>query len=54
MPLGLEKLNVDTVGDPLAREMANGLFDGLDYTGIAPAYKLVERKVVTLSKISLR
>ena len=31
MPLGLAKLNVDTIGDTLAIKKANGLFNALDY-----------------------
>ena len=31
MPLGLAKLNVDTIGDTLAIKNANGLFNALDY-----------------------
>ena len=31
MLLGLEKLNVDTIGDTLAIKKANGLFNALDY-----------------------
>ena len=31
MSLGLEKLNVDTIGDTLAIKNANGLFNALDY-----------------------
>ena len=54
MPLGLAKLNVDSVEDPLPRKKANGLFDAPDYKSTAPAYKLVEKKVGTLGKISLR
>ena len=31
MPLGLAKLNVDTIGDTLAIKKANDLFNALDY-----------------------
>ena len=31
MPLGLAKLNVDTIADTLAIKTANGLFNALDY-----------------------
>ena len=31
MPLGLAKLNVDTIADTLAIKKANGLFNALDY-----------------------
>ena len=31
MPLGLAKLNVDTIADTLALKKANGLFHALDY-----------------------
>ena len=32
MPLGLAKLNVDTIADTLAIKKANGLFNALDYS----------------------
>lgn len=54
MALGLAKLNVDSVEDLLSRKKANSLFDAPHYTSTAPAYKLVEKKVGTLGKISLR
>ena len=46
MPLGLAKLNVDTIADTLAIKKANGLFNALDYRlpQVSSYYEGDERK----------
>ena len=46
MPLGLAKLNVDTIANTLAIKKANGLFSALDYrlSQVSSYYAGDERK----------